>query len=222
MTLSSAMEVLMKFTLQSVPGQFLNGFRDASRPMSEASSEAIRDASSIAKAEGRASIAAAGFSQAWQNALRDRQYPESGEPSIDAAAFIWHKIPYAGIYEDGGTIQGSPLLWIPLRNAPKKIGRYGRMTPKLFREKIGPLFRMKNTAKPILAARIRATRAPAKVSMSALRRGTNPGGRGRIMAVPIFVGIPSRTVQKRFNIREIAERTAGRLGELYLKHLKDE
>jgi hypothetical protein len=66
------------------------------RPIARAATAAIREAGEIAKRDGRASIAAAGFSRKWQNALRVNFYPPQGD-SMRPAAFIFHKIRYAGV-----------------------------------------------------------------------------------------------------------------------------
>ena len=39
------------------------------------------------------------------------------------AALIFHKISYAGIFEEGGTINGNPVLWIILLAAQVAISR---------------------------------------------------------------------------------------------------
>src|ERR1700745_2725921 len=80
------------------------------RPLAKAATAALRDAGEIAKSNGRASIAAAGFSRKWQNALRVNIYPPQGD-SLRPAAFIFHKIRYAGVFEEGAVIGGQPLLW---------------------------------------------------------------------------------------------------------------
>jgi hypothetical protein len=44
--------------------------REIQRPIAKAATAAVREAGEIAKRDGRASVAAAGFSRKWQNALR--------------------------------------------------------------------------------------------------------------------------------------------------------
>jgi hypothetical protein len=38
--------------------------------------------------------------------------------------------------------------------------------------------------------------------------------------VPLFVGVSTVNIRKKFNLREIFARAASRLGELYVKNLK--
>lgn len=202
-------------------GELAEAFRSMKDPMAAAGSAAIAEAADIVKREGRADIASAGFSQRWQNALRADVYPRRGRVSMNAAAMIWHKIQYAGVFEEGATIVGRPRLWLPLSWAPKKIGRR-RMTPALYVRQVGPLFPLKRPGRPPLLAgkmavsqRRRVANA-GTVSLSSLRRGA-AGAPSRL--VPLFIGVDRVTIRDKFSIREITERAAARLAALYVKHL---
>lgn len=188
-------------------------------PIGFAGTSAVTEAGDIVKREGRLDIAAAGFSKRWQNTLRVDIYPGRRVTSIDAAAYIWHKIPYAGVFEKGAIISGKPRLWLPLPTAPKRAGRQ-KMTPALYVKTIGPLVSIERPGKaPLLAGRIATRRrgGTTKVSLSALKRG----GKGAPSTlVPLFIGIERVSIRDKFSIKEITERAAARLGELYLKHLK--
>jgi hypothetical protein len=61
----------LRFTLSDIAKRFVDTItREIQRPIAKAATAAIREAGEIAKRDGRASIAAAGFSRKWQNALR--------------------------------------------------------------------------------------------------------------------------------------------------------
>src|SRR4051812_18715685 len=107
----------------------------------------VRDAGEIAKRDGRASIAASGFSRKWQNALRVNIYPPQGD-TMRPAAFIYHKIRYAGVFEEGAVIGGQPLLWLPLSTVPLRRGR--PMTPSQYARSIGPLVSIQRPGGPPL------------------------------------------------------------------------
>ncbi|RWF44300.1 MAG: hypothetical protein EOS65_02680 [Mesorhizobium sp.] len=190
-------------------------------PIAAAATAAITEAGDIVKKEGRADIASAGFSKKWQNALRVNIYPKR-QMSMDAAALVYHKIQYAGVFDEGAVIGGSPFLWLPLRDAP--MGRGGRrIKPSEYRNKVGhPLYSIKRPGKaPLLGAYIRTTDTRAKgISLSQLKRGRNPNGRGREVLVPLYIGVPRVNIKQKFHIRDIVDRASGRLGELYLKNLK--
>lgn len=212
-----------KFIYQTISGQWDKAIKDKNEPISRAATIAVRDVSDDVKTRGRADIAGAGFSKKWQNALRVDSYPRKGENSVNAAAFIYHKIPYAGVFEDGATIRGKPYLWLTVSNAPKKIGK-NRMTPKLYTQKVGELNYAKVAGKaPMLTAQLRMSRAKArrkdypKLSLAALRKGRSGGGAtGVIKSVPVFVGVPQVRIPKRFNIYKIISDGANRLASAYV------
>ena len=128
----------LKARVRGERGAFIKAFMAAEEPIARAATLAIREAGEEIKQDARAQIGAAGFSRRWQNALRVDHYPRGGETSVNAAAHIWHRIPYARVFEEGATIGGSPFLWLPLSHAPQKIGRF-RMTPKRYVDGVGPL-----------------------------------------------------------------------------------
>ncbi len=208
-------------------GAFLAAFMAAEQPIAEAATRAVTQAAEEAKTGARATIAAAGFGRKWQNALRADVYPRGRETSIDAAAHIYHRIPYAWVFDEGATIRGNPMLWIPLSHAPQKIGRF-RATPERYTRLIGPLQYMRQPGgPPLLAAKIGMTRARAKteklpkISLAAAKKGVKGGGKRRVIrSVPMFIGISTVQLRRRFEITRIVRAAATRLGALYFKHLK--
>ncbi|RWB26894.1 MAG: hypothetical protein EOQ42_28325 [Mesorhizobium sp.] len=209
---------MARFRYQKKDGEFAAAFAAMKDPIAFAGTAAISEAGDIVKRQGRADIAAAGFSKRWQNALRVNVYPRRKQ-SMNAAALIYHNIHYAGVFEEGATITGKPRLWLPLPSAPKRVGRQ-KMTPALYIKTIGPLVSIERSGKPpLLAGKIATNRRGSKtgkVSLSALKRG---GAGAPSTLVPLFVGIDRVNIRDRFSIREITERAAARLGDLYLKHL---
>jgi hypothetical protein len=73
----------------------------------------------------------------------------------------------------------------------------------------------------MLGANVRMTRARAgkAISLGLLRRGRNPGGKGTVHLVPLYVGVEVASIGKKFGIFEAIRRAAARLPELYLKHV---
>jgi len=196
---------MARFRYSYKQGEFAGAMTAIQDPMAAAGTAAITEAANMVKALGRADIAAAGFSRKWQNALRVNIYPKRGV-SMDAAALIYHKIVYAGIFNDGGRIAGHPFL-----------------KPSEYRTRVGhPLYTIKRPGKPpLLGAYVRVTDTRAKgISLSLLKRGRNPNGRGREKLVPLYIGVPKVDIRKKFHIDEITESVASQLGALYLKHLK--
>lgn len=211
----------LKFVVAALKGDLKAAMEENYAPIADAASAAMTDAADEIKRLGRADIASAGFSKRWQNALRADVYPKRAH-SADAAALIHHRIPYADVFEAGANIRGKPLMWVPLPSTPKKIGRK-KMSPKLFISEVGKLFPMPSkNGKRLLAANIpdtgRKRTSSARVSLSALRRGAS--GDGPVKAVPLFMGVPAVTVGKKFSLRQITDRAAAQLPQLYLKHFR--
>lgn len=225
-----------RLVFAAVRGQFAQAMERDRQAIAAAGTSAIKDAAAQAKREGRASIAEAGFSRKWQNALRVDVFPKRGD-SIDAAAFVHHNIAYAGIFERGGTIHGSPLLWVPLPAAPRKIGGQ-RVTPRVYVERIGSLHAIKRPGKrPLLAAYV--TRAPGagrSVSVASLRAGARRARRGQanaafggrassrfaVVSLPLFVGVPAVHLRKRLSLTAVFNRARATLGPAFIKHLGEE
>src|SRR3954462_8054815 len=196
----------LRFALSDIAKGFLDTItKEIQRPIAKAATAAIRDAGEIAKRDGRASIAASGFSRKWQNALRVNIYPPQGD-SLRPAAFIYHKIRYAGVFEEGAVIGGQPLLWLPLPNVPLRRGR--PMTPSQYARSVGPLVSVQRPGSPpLLFPKYRSSRRR--------RRGKSSPERK-----PLYVGLSSVAIAKRFNIRGAAQNAAAQLPSLFEKHLR--
>ena len=216
----------LKAKVERKKGAFLAAFMAAEQPIAEAATRAIGEAASEAKTGARASIAAAGFGRKWQNALRADIYPRGRETSVNAAAHIFHRIPYAGVFEEGARIPGSPWLWLALPHVADRIGRF-RMTPARYPEKLQ--FIRRPGKPPLLAARIGMSRAtakkggPSRLTASAMKKGEKGGGAKRVVrSVPVFVGISTVKIRKRFDIARVIRAAADRLPALYLKHFRED
>ncbi len=197
----------MKFEIRFDTGQF-KGFADAAQSkIAQAATAAIADVGAKVKTQGRAAIASAGFGVRWQNAFRVDLYPKGGGPSLRPAAFIYHKIPYADIYETGGTIRGNPVLWLPIE--PNLPARGGRWTPARYVREIGPLASAEHGNRPYLVT------VPRRIGSR--RRGAARSPR----AIPVFVGISSVEAKKRFDIESIIRQAADELPALFEKYLTD-
>lgn len=188
--------------VEAASGQFDKAMEDATGDVKKASMGAANKAADIMKRDGRSDIAAAGFGPKWQNALRVVVYPKNAE-SIQPTIQTYHKIGYSEIFEEGGSIFGKPLLWLPIeKNLPARAGLH-RVTPSFYVKNIGPLF-------PIF----RAGKAPL---LAAKKTTSKRGKRGAVQTetVPMFVGIDQVTLGDKFHIREIADRVAGQLPALF-------
>jgi hypothetical protein len=211
----------LRLIYSALRGEFAAELQKIEQPIAKAATAAVREAAELAKTEGRASIAAAGFGRKWQNALRSKVYPPNRD-SLRPAALIYHKVPYARVFEEGAVIRGKPLLWLPLPNTP--MGAGGRRIPaNKFRQEVGmPLYTIQRPGKPpMLGANVRMTgaRAGKAISLGLLRRGRNPGGKGTVHLVPLYVGVEVASIGKKFGIFDAIRRAAARLPALYVRHV---
>jgi len=194
-----------------------------------AATATIKEAGEIFKTDARADIAAAGFGLKWQNAFRVVYFPKGNRTSVNAAAFGFHKIPYSIVFEEGATIRArAGLLWLPLPSTPKMAGR-NKATPKRMIQAGIKLFTIKGRAgKPLLASNIRVSRRQANapvsslsINLSKLKRGAW-SEKGIARAVPLFIGVESVTVRKRFNIAGVASKVRGQLVGIYVNNISAE
>jgi|SRR5215475_1735437 len=192
-----------KFKITVDQPAWLKMIRDKQRPVASAAVNALQEAAGDSVDEGRRQIAASGrFAEAlpavqkkrpgWQSGLRFRMQDAEtgGEPSLQAKAIIFHKVGLAGVFEHGATIQGHPLLWIPI--APELRG-----------------IPASRSGKKLVSATIRGK--------PVLFDAGDPDRHRK----PLYVGVPSVRIPKKWRITEIVKEHAKQLGMLFLKHFKD-
>lgn len=221
----------LKLVFPAMAGRFEEAVEQLNRPVKAAAMAAIRAAGELVKTRGRADISQA-LSPRAANALRVNIYPKRGA-STDPAAYIFSRIPYAGIFETGGHIspKGRQFLWLPTANAPKKIGRE-RISPALYIARIGPLrFVHRIGHKPLLFADVRVGARTArsgrqKFALATLRRGAvrrgSPRGKGVMVSIAMFVGLTGVEIHKRTHIVRICREARDQLPALYAANFKDE
>jgi hypothetical protein len=206
----------MKLKAKTTPGELQKALKELEKPIAHTATVTIKQAAQIVKKESAAEISRAGFSARSSKNVRYTLDPERGE-SIDISATFKFRTGYFNIFEEGGSIQGKPLLWIPMDNVPFASGRK-RLTAKQYTERIGPLFRTKSDP-PYLVGRVsragvtRATRDVVKLRKRAVRTGTL-----RTKSVPLYVGVRSVTIPKKFDIKGVVQRVAARIPQLYLEN----
>ncbi len=214
----------MRLRLDRNAGAFARAIMAKTLPVARATTAAMDAAAEALKREARAEIGRAGFSRRWQNALRVKRFPRR-KISIDAAAFAWHRIPYAGVFETGASIAGRPMLWLPLPSAPRSLQRR-RMSPERFETKVAPLFSMTSRrGRPLLAAQARVSKRQAqsdrpKASLAALRRGNS--GRGILRSIPIYHGVSVVHLRRRFDVTGVARSVRDRVPDFYWANFRDE
>lgn len=207
----------LKIFVDAATGQFDKAMEAATEDLKTATMEAAHESADDLKAAGRADIAAAGFSSRWQNTLQTVVYPTGSKKSTHPTIQVYHKIHYSQIFEEGGSIFGSPRLWIPLPDTPPKIGAQ-KITPALYIQRIGPLFPIpgRRPGTVLLAARV----LPGSGSSLGSLRTAGRGAKGAVTK-PMFLGIDQVDIRDRFSIREITERIAENLPFIFSSKFGD-
>jgi len=178
----------VKLVFSAQDGVLEELLEDIERQITEASEGAVQDAADMAVREGRANISAAGFSSRWQKALTSRFYPNKDEG--DPAALIFHRIPFAGVFERGIRISGRPLLWLPIeRNLPPGIHSPAQYGKKLVSVNV-------------------AGHPPLLFDAFNRLRG------------PLFFGTRTVDIRKRFDLYRIFARAAEKMREFYERRIK--
>ena len=174
--------------------------------LDNATYEAMLDFSKVVLRAGRRAIAQGGgkflTELNFQNALRAKVYENN---RLDSAIFVYHKIPYANIFEVGGTISGKPFLWLPTDVVPDAI-----KSPKQFR-RFFPHIKIRSARRaggtPMLVARFGKGRFKAK-------------GKYVIKSVPIFVGIQVVDIPQKFGIERAIRKTMVKFNPILQRKLE--
>lgn len=196
--------------------------------MQRAATQAIREGRDIADPIIRADIKGAGdFSKRWYGkALFIKAYPQAPAASLAATLYVTHKIPYAGVFEDGEVLHGRPFLWLPLGS--ERVGARGsnRLLPRNFEARTGQkLIEFPGAhGQPLLGFRGRVRnkvgRAPRRVTFTMMKAGTSGDG-GSITTIPVFVGLRLARIGQKFHIGHILnEKIAPLLPSLYLRAME--
>jgi hypothetical protein len=161
---------------------------DIEEQIHDAQEAAVQEAAAESVRLGRANIAGAGFTSArWQQGLTSRFYPNPGK---DPAALVYHKLRFAGVFERGVTIQGQPLLWLPIeRNLPPDIH-----SPRQY-------------GKPLVSVNVEG-KPPLLFDKFDRLRG------------PLFFGTKSVNIRKRFDLYRIFAAVMERMQQFYDRKIK--
>lgn len=106
-----ATSIRIKITPPNIGSIFKTKMAGLADRLDRAVTAAMNMAASMILEAGKADIAGAGkFGESWTKGLKVNIEGAAGNMRM----YMTHDIPYAGIFETGGTIKGAPLLWIPL------------------------------------------------------------------------------------------------------------
>jgi hypothetical protein len=212
-------------------GQWLKATTEYERIIAKAATLGMRAAGKDAVKKGRESIAQAGFSPRFQRTLRVINKPPSGFV-LNPSAYVHSTLNYADIFETGKTITGSPLLWLPLPNVPRYKDRK-HMTPAQYVRFVGPLVTMRRPGGlPMLGAvvetggkptrrrlRLTALHRAGGERLAAIRRFAHERIRQTI-TIPLFIGVSSVTIPKKFDVKGAVEDAFGEFEKFYQENLE--
>lgn len=178
--------------------------------IARAATKTMRGVQGIVKTEGRSAISAGMHSARFANAFRVNLYPSSGD-SINPVVFAYHKIQWAGQFEDPQPISG--FRWLPIEaNLPG--GK--RWTPHDFANQIGPLRKGVAGSKPVLFGEVRVSKSGHALRLPS-KRGNSSFSKQQKKWLPVFVGISSITDPKRYDITAVVNKASEQIGALYAK-----
>jgi hypothetical protein len=211
----------MKVTIK-VKGDFAKLADDERKHAGKALTDTFREGGDKLKQRGRASIAGGGFSTRWQNAFRVKTYPEHGA-STAPKIFAYHKISYAGQFEDPQPILGSPYLWLPIEKNLPLQARGKRWTPHDFANNIGPLRSGRKGGRPLLFGQVTVGLTGVPLALPTSERSRHgdrvrarwQNANKRKAWLPVFVGVSAVNDPKKFDLKAQAELTAGELSGLF-------
>jgi hypothetical protein len=210
----------LRITVAQAFGTFPDYMRSRHGVVLRAAATTMDEVRDIALNAGRASIAAAGFPVNMQKALRALKFPRGDTLAHNPAVYIWHRASYANIFEDGGVINGNPMLWLPM-GIPPKLGREAT-TPKLVASKGVKLISFQSRkGTPLLGAQVRVKTKRQNIRIgersypwALIKKGTEGKG-GYITTLPLFHGISTVNMPKKWGVRAAAEAAYNAIPSLF-------
>lgn len=222
---------MFKLVFAAAKGEFAKAIDALQAPIARAATAAIKEIGEQEIKPGwAAAIAKAGFGPRWQKAISIEYYPKKGN-SMGPALFAHHKIPYAGVFEEGAKISGKPMLWLPIKqNIPGRIGNRA-MTPRNFERFVGPLHTIRVSGKPPMLGAYMRGKEGSKVTLGKLRSGSalarlgvrsrrgRHGGVG-VVSIPVFIGVPMINISPRFGAAKVTQASMDKLPKTFADKLR--
>jgi hypothetical protein len=192
----------MRLSIKIVSGDLANMMKAEGDHVAKAVKAAFQAAGEKIKKDGRASIAAGGFSSRWQNALRVSVKP--------TRIVVHHKIPYAGQFEDPEPVDGAPYIWLPIEANLPSGGKH--FTPAMFTSQIGPLRGGRAGTRPLLFGQVSVSSRGKPLKLPRHGARSKPAQK---KWMPVFVGVSAVNDPRRFDVTGAAENVAGQLAEIF-------
>lgn len=221
----------VRLVYQAFAGKFDKAALGYYGAIANASTAAIKDAASVIRPTARARIQAA-LSKRFAKGLKIAISPRRGS-NVNSSLHVFTKFNFLGVFQTGKTIQGKPLIWLPLDGTntspglystiPSKIGGL-RTTPKLWEQRVGPLQFIHVPGKPPMLCGAIATNLsgalPKKLTLARFKGRIKKQGKPRL--VPVFIGVSSVHLAQRLNVQSVIETAARQLPGLFYLRLAQE
>lgn len=215
-------------------GQFYKAKDEWQQIMAHAATTAVRQVGINARDAARDIIATAGFGPNWYKSIVSSMHPKRGDV-LNPWAWVHSTINFSDVFEKNKSFgpKYRQYVWIPQPWVPKYPGTgtigepLRQMGPKKYIEQIGRLQFVHSPGKsPMLlgaiSGRISANQTAnlpnKKLGFSAF---TGRKKVRKIQWVPMFIGVPSVTLQKRFDVMPAVQHEASMLDAEYAKDIAE-
>lgn len=216
----------MRFTLKT--DDLAKGLTEAEGDAARSVTSAMREVTEGLKGDLRADVVDAGLGQRLANTWRGKTYPEGGV-SLEAASFVWSKVPnIVDAFDRGVTIKSSRGFWLAIPTPAAGVkglsatGGMKRITPGGWERRTGMRLRfVYRRGRPSLLVADNARlskKGLARPNIGRTRAGaefTRLKGRSTVV---VFILVPQVTLQKRLDIASAARRWADRVPGLLASH----
>lgn len=206
---------------------------------------AFQDLAAQVQSKARAEIAGAGFKGKWVTGFKTYIFPRVPGPNdvTELTMRGFHSYNIANVFERGANAAGKPLLWIPLATAPNSVNGKATTPARLIAAGVR-LHKITRGGKNILVGNIIRPSARSKkrtlvklargrfvqsgkvtlaqllnaqrnIRRTQVRRAFGVAGGYQTVSIPLFVGVSSVEIRRKFNISAIYEQGRDDLPELY-------
>lgn len=213
-------------------GQAIRASDEWQKIMAHAATKAVKEVTFNARDAARNAIARSGFGSQWEKSIVGSMHPKRGE-ALNPWGWVHSTLNFADVFELGTISIGRPLMWLPLPNVPAYPGTGSgkfpprQMTPKIYVEMVGPLTTIKRPGKPPMLGAVVAVSRSGKITTPArggLFNRSKFQGRAKGQAhkiIPMFIGVPTAVIKKRFDVKPAIEKEASKLFDIYAEGIRE-
>jgi hypothetical protein len=176
----------------------------------------MKEVGNQAAAAANANIHAAGFaSKKWEMRAK---FLGSGTSTLNPKIWLHSITNFEDVFTEGRVIEAKnrDWLWLPFPAVPLWPGDSTRqMSPKKYIQTVGPLVLMWRPGKPPMlgAPTVGGIKAKSQRRRSAGHKG--PFGASPAVVIPMFVGIPTVEIEKKFDVESAVQKVLDQTQGIY-------